>query len=162
MRLRSGLFALLAAPLAAACAPTPVDVSLAFPSRDTFLYSDFARLLVYEVDIADATESCAAILDDVAAGQFGAPVYDTDWTEVCGFRAGGVRFEDIPPGPHAFVVVTRDQSNTALLSGCRVAEAYEGAPAVRVALFPTPSYDDATTGRTLSCTNEDDKCRSGC
>ena len=152
----------LAAALLASCAPTPVEVDLTFPSRETFLYSDFGRLLVYEVELDAPDQSCPALLNEVAADRFGAPVFDSDWTPVCDFREGGIALDDVPPGPHAYVVLTRDDSNNRLLAGCRVGEAYEGAPAVSVALFPTPTYHDATTGRTLTCTNEDDKCRGGC
>ncbi|MFK7989828.1 MAG: hypothetical protein AB8I08_27665 [Sandaracinaceae bacterium] len=160
------LFTLVSAVLLAAgvagCAPTPVDVEMSYPSRDTFLFSDFGRLLVYEVELDAPAENCPALLEDISAGEFGAPIYDSDWTAVCDFRAGGVGLDSVPPGPHAYVGITRDESNNLLLAGCRIAEAYEGAPAVEVRLFPTPTYHDAVEGRSLSCTNEEDKCLTGC
>lgn len=156
------VLALLAFASLAGCAPTPVDVEMSFPSRDTFLFSDFGRLLVYEVDLEVNGQNCPALIDGIGAGEFGAPIYDSDWTAVCDFRAGGVGLDSVPPGPHAYVGITRDESNNLLLAGCRIAEAYEGAPAVEVRLFPTPTYHDAVDGRVLSCTSEEDKCLSGC
>ncbi len=144
------------------CAPTPVDVEMSYPSRDTFLFSDFGRMLVYEVELDDPAQNCPALIDGIVAGEFGAPIFDSDWTSVCDFREGGVGLDSVPPGPHAYVGITRDESNNLLLAGCRIAEAYEGAPAVEVRLFPTPTYHDATEGRALSCTNEEDKCLTGC
>lgn len=152
----------LAAALATACAPSPVEVDLSFPSRDTFLYSDFARLRVYEVDFEMTTEDCPVILDRLDGGEMGEPVLDSDWLPVCEFRAGGVSFGDVPPGPHAYVVHARDSANQVILTGCRVAEVYEDAPSVEVQMFPTGDYEDATSGRELTCTTEEDKCRGGC
>ena len=146
----------------ASCAPEPVSVQLGFPSTETFLYSDFARLLVYPSDLEDSAGGCPVLLNSATAGDFGEPVYDSDWRAVCAFREGGVRFDDVPEGPNAYLVVTRDESNNLLLSGCRVAEVYVSAPSVTVSLFPTPFYSDATAGRALVCSNEEDKCRDGC
>ncbi len=145
------------------CAPSPVDVQVGFPSLETFLYSDSGRLLVYEVDAQSGLGDCPFLLDSVARGEIGEPVLDSDWRPICEFRSGGgVSFADVPPGPHAYVVEARSQSNTILLSGCRVAEAYEGAPTVEVELFPTADYEDATSGVTLSCGSQADKCERGC
>lgn len=141
------------------CAPAPVDVELSFPSRETFLYSEFGRLRVYEVDLDMADTDCPAILDDIMATE---PVLDSDWTQICEFRAGTVGFSDVPPGPHAYVVQVRDPMNNVILEGCRVAEAYEGAPTVQVQMYPTTEYDDATLGVPLTCATEEDKCRGGC
>lgn len=145
-----------------ACAPSPIDVEMTFPSRDTFLYSDFGRLLVYEVDLEMPAQNCPAILDRISAGDFGTPVFDSEWTSVCDFREGGIGLDSVPEGPHAYVGLTRDESNNLLLSGCRIGEAYADAPAVEVRLFPTPTYEGAVDGRTLNCSSEEDKCQTGC
>ncbi|HEY8429247.1 MAG TPA: hypothetical protein VIL20_12760 [Sandaracinaceae bacterium] len=152
----------MAAAALAGCAPTPVDVQLGFPSLDTFLHSDFGRLLVYEVDPQSGLGDCPLLIDAVERRAFGDPVLDSDWQPICAFRNGGVRFADVPPGPHAYVVVARDESNAILLSGCRVAEVYEGAPTVVVELFPTENYVAATSGVTLTCSSEESKCTQGC
>lgn len=145
-----------------ACAPTPVEVDLTFPSRDTFLYADFGRLLIYEVDLEASDDGCPARLEELSTGGLGTPIYDSDWAPICDFRSGVIQFGAIPPGPHAYAALARDNANNLLLTGCTVAEAYEGAPSVPVRLFPTPAYEEMTRGRTLSCTNEDDKCTGGC
>lgn len=159
--MRSPALAVLALALAG-CAPNPVDVQVGFPSLETFLYSDFGRLLVYEVDPDTGLGDCPALIDAVGRGAFGEPVLDSEWQPICSFRNGGVQFGDVPPGPHAYVGIARDQSNTILLSGCRVAEAYEAAPAVELDLFPTSDYADVTSGVTLTCSSEEDKCQRGC
>lgn len=160
--MRRATLSALVASMTLGCAPTPVEVDLAFPSRDTFLYSEFARLLVYEVDLESPESDCPALIEGLMDDQVGDPILDTDFTEICGFRDPGVSFDSIPPGPHAYVVVARDDSSTILLTGCTVAEAFEGAPPVRVRMFPTTEYEGATSGRALSCANEEQKCRSGC
>ncbi len=148
--------------LVAGCAPTPVDVQVGFPSLETFLYSDFGRLVVYELDPQEGLGSCPAILDGIEAGDFGSVELDSGWQPICTFRNGGVQLPHVPQGPHAYVVVARDEANTILLSGCRVAEAYEGAPAVMLELYPTAEYADATEGRPLSCGSAEEKCSGGC
>lgn len=154
--------ALLTLVLATGCAPTPVDVQVGFPSLETFLYSDFGRLVVYELDPQDGLGSCPAILDGIEAGDFGSVELDSDWQPICAFRDGGVQLPHVPPGPHAYVVVTRDEANTILLSGCRVAEAYEGAPSVTLELYPTVDYAGATAGQPLTCGSAEEKCGGGC
>ena len=144
------------------CAPTPVEVNLSFPSRETFLYSDFGRLRVYEVDVTMSQADCPVLLDRLAAGSMGTPVLDSDWKPICEFRAGAVTFPDAPGGPHAYLVQARSDENTVLLEGCRVGEAYVDAPAIEVQMFPTTDYRTATQGVSLSCSTEEDKCRDGC
>jgi hypothetical protein len=146
-----------------ACAPTPVEVDLRFPSLDTFLYADAGRLLVYEVE-PDQTGlgRCPALIDGAASSVFGTPTLDTDWRPICDFRDGGARFDSVPPGPHAYVMVARDEMNVVLLTGCAVGEAYEEAPAIELDLYPTDAYASATNGRVLTCSSEMDKCARGC
>lgn len=147
----------------AGCAPTPVDVQIGFPSTETFLYSEFGRLFVYELDAETGLGECPTLLEAVGRGALGDPVLDSSWQPICSFRSGGVSFAHVPPGPHAYVAVARDQSNTILLSGCRIAEAYEGAPPVQLELFPTSAYARAVDGVTLTCGSVEDKCtRGGC
>ena len=160
---RSPARALIACALVlSGCAPTPVDVQIDFPSLQTFLHSEFGRLFVYELEPEQGLGECPALLDQVDRGAFGEPALDSDWQPICSFREGGVRFAHVPPGPHAYVAISRDESNTILLSGCRVAEAYEGAPPVELELFPTLDYARATDGVVLTCSDEQDKCQGGC
>lgn len=148
--------------LSAGCAPTPVEVQVGFPSLETFLHADFGRLVVVEVDGQGGLGACPAILDRIGAGDFGDVDLDSDWQPICNFRGGGVQFAHVPPGPHAFVAVAQDDANTILLSGCRIAEAYEGAPPVMLELYPTSDYASATEGRALTCGSAEDKCERGC
>ena len=147
----------------AGCAPQPVDVDVGFPSLSTFLFSDFGRLLVYEVEPdEEGLGSCAGLLVRAGDGNFGTPVLDSDWRPICDFRARTVAFDSIPPGPHAYVAIARDEANVILLSGCTIAEAYEGAPPVDLELYPTDVDGGATNGRSLTCSSEMDKCTRGC
>ena len=155
---RLGLLALLAA----GCAPTPVTVDVTFPSTETFLFSEQGQLLVYDVGADGGLGSCPQILEDIANNDFGAPLLDSGRRPICEFRDGGVGFDDVIPGPKAFVVLTFDDANTILLSGCRIGEAYEGALSIEVDLFPTDDYASATMGTTLMCGTADDKCARGC
>lgn len=143
--------------LALGCAPAPVEVELAFPSLETFLFSDFGRLAVYDLE-DDELGRCPAILDRIATGQFDEPELDTSWIPICAFRNGATRFPHVAPGPHAYVAVARDDANTILLSGCRVAEVYEGAPVVEVDLFPSAAYAGAVERRTVPWSSEEGKC----
>lgn len=153
----------LCALVLAGCAPAPVEVELSFPSRDTFLHGEFGRLRVFPVDLSMSDEDCPVILDRVeGGGEAGAPVLDSGWTQICEFRAGNVRFENAPAGPHAYVVQVRNRDNTVILEGCRVGEVYIDAPIIDVQMFPTEGYEDATRGVTLTCATEEDKCRGGC
>lgn len=150
--------------LLAACGPTPVEVDLAFPREENFLYSDFGRLLVYTVDPdADAGLGvCPALLEQVNAGSFGEPIFDSDPQPICAFTNGGIAFDDMPAGPHAYVALASDEGNRVLLTGCRVAEVYADAPQVEVFMYPTLEYTSAIQGRTLTCGDAAAKCAAGC
>lgn len=143
--------------LAPGCAPTPVDIELVFPSQETFLFAEFAELTVHALEPTDLG-ACPRLLDEALAGSGSAPVLDAGAESVCRYRSGAVRFDSIPAGPHGYVVLVRDASNRVLLTGCRVAEAYEGAPAIDIALFPTATYSMVTSGMTPPFPNEDAKC----
>ena len=74
--MRAALAALF---LATGCAPTPVDVQVGFPSLETFLYAEFGRLVVYELDPQEGLGACPAILDGIEAGDFGSVDLDSGW-----------------------------------------------------------------------------------
>lgn len=153
---------MLTAVLFAGCGLTPVEVDVTFPREENFLYTEFGQLLVYPVDAAEGLTDCPALLDQVESTGIGSPVLFTDRLPICDFRAGGVTFGDVPPGPHAYVMLAYDDTDNLLLDGCTIAEAYEGAPPVEMRLFPTNDYARATEGRTLACGNANDKCTGGC
>lgn len=148
--------------LLAGCGNAPVDLDLQFPSEQAFLLSDFGRLLVYELDPETGLGDCPALLEAAVAGDVGEPTMDSGQLPVCDFREPGVGFDDFPPGPHAFLVLSlRDNPQATLLAGCRVAEAYAEAPSVEVTMYPTRMYEDAVGGETSSCTVES-KCNGSC
>lgn len=142
------------------CGLTPVAVDVHFPSTETFLFSDFGRLILYEVP-DDDLGACPQLVDDTVDAVFGDPTLDSDWQPICEFSNGDVKFDDVPPGPHAYVVLARDESNVVLLAGCSIAEAYESAPPVRIDLFPTDAYDGAVEDRVPECANPMTRC-TGC
>ncbi|MCB9595520.1 MAG: hypothetical protein H6719_22560 [Sandaracinaceae bacterium] len=150
------------ASLVGGCGLTPVEVDVTFPREENFLYADFGQLLVYPVDPAEGLGDCPDLLDQVESTGIGMPVLSTDRLPICDFRSGGVSFGDVPPGPHAYLMLAYDDADNLLLDGCTIAEAYEGAPAVEVRLFPTSDYAGAIAGRTLTCGNANDKCTAGC
>lgn len=154
--------AALLALVLAGCGNAPVDLELRFPTEQAFLLSDFGRLLVYEVDPEVGLGDCPALLEAAVAGEAGAPVFDSGQLPICDFRDPGVGFDDFPPGPHAFVVLSSiDDPQATLLAGCRIAEAYAEAPAVPITMFPTRDYQDSVGGMTSNCT-EESKCNGSC
>ncbi len=154
---------LLAAALAAGgCGLTPVEVDVTFPREENFLYTDFGQLLVYTIDASEGLGDCPALLEQVESTGIGMPILSTERRPICDFRSGGVSFGDVPPGPHAYVMLAVDDTDNVLLEGCTVAEAYEGAPPVELRLFPTGDYVAATRDRVLTCGNAEDKCTAGC
>ena len=155
--MRSSLIFVL---LLSGCGLTPVAVDVRFPSSETFLYSDFGRLILYDVEETGLGQ-CPELVDSTVDAMFGEPVLDSDWQPICGFQSGDVKFDDVPPGPHAYVVLSRDENNVVLLAGCSVAEAYEDAPPVRVDLYPTDAYAGAIADRELTCDNPMTRC-NGC
>jgi len=156
---------LLLGALVVGCGPTPVTVDVSFPSTETFLFSEQGQLLVY--DLAQGPDGgglgdCPLLIEGIEGGALGDPILDSGRVPICSFRGGGVGFDDVPPGPKAYVMISYDEANTVLLAGYRVAEAYEGAPPIQVDVYPTGDYASATAGKTLSCRNADDKCPRGC
>lgn len=147
--------------LAAGCAPNPVTIDVTFPSTETFLHSEQGQLLVYDVSLEAGLGDCPRILEDIGNNDFGMPLLDSDRRPICDFRDGGVGFDDVTPGPKAFVVLAFDAANTLLLSGCRIGEAYEGAAPIEVDIFPTSAYAAVATVL-LTCGNADEKCARGC
>jgi len=159
--MRRGLWGALALVLVVGCAPTPVEVDVRFPREENFLFTDFGQLLVFTIDANEGLGDCPALLEQVESSGIGMPALQTGRRPICEFRAGGVSFDDVPPGPHAYVMLAFDDSDNLILDGCTVAEAYVDAPPVQVQLFPTSDYASSTAGRTLTCSSADDKCAPG-
>lgn len=129
----------------AGCTAENVDVTLSFPSEETFLYSYRAQISIVEVDETELG-TCPALLREVLAGTTPARlVLATSADSVCSYRNGGVIFRNIPAGPHAWIAVASNNANTPLLGGCTMSEFYDGAPEIEIDLFMTTSYRGATT-----------------
>jgi hypothetical protein len=130
----------------AGCATDPVTLDLNFPSNETFLHSEQARIVVFDVGPGGLGD-CPVLLGEVLAGApFIPPIHDTGRVSVCNFRNGGVTVGAPAEGPLAWIAVIEDASNTPLLTGCTIAEVYADAPAILIHLYPTDEYRTAVTG----------------
>lgn len=149
--------------LAMGCAPDANELELNFPSMDTFLYSSFARVEVFDVSPSELGLCPTLVGQAVRASSSRPTAYDTGELPVCDFRHGGVTFGDVGTGPKAFVAVVSDASNRVLLAGCSVSEVYEDSPPITIRLFMTDRYHEAVADLgELDCTDMDDKCERGC
>jgi len=146
-----------------ACQQEPVQVTLDFPSVETFIHSEIARLQVYPLSSQDQLQACPRlILDSINLSPPWSPVHDTGDLPVCSFYLGAAAIEDVDAGPKAFVVVVRDNVSQALLAGCTIAEVFSDGPDIEVTLFMTDQYEAATRDRVAACTEIADKCLRGC
>jgi hypothetical protein len=136
-----------------------VIVDLNFPSQETFLQSQFARVRVFDLSQDELGECPALLAEAIAVTTAADAAHDSDNVDVCD-AFGGIAFDEIGEGPKAFVVTT-SAMNEVILAGCTVAEVYPDAPAVTVHLAMTPRYAIAVTG-TSPCMSIADKCERGC
>jgi hypothetical protein len=139
MSARTYLFASLAV-LLASCAPSPVIVEMNFPTTAAFNHAEQGRLRVFR--LVDDLGICPQLLDGLPTSSFPSDVeqvFDSELTSVCIFQDGAT-IPEFGQGPHAYLVEMRSASNDLILSGCRVAEVYAGAPNVRIELHPTDAY----------------------
>ncbi len=151
----------LAAIALAGCAPDIVTVDMNYPSQETFLQSEFARIFVYPLSERDLG-LCPTILRGTLSGAaIDQAILKTDPASVCQFQRGGVVFRDIPEGPHAWVGVVTNDASVPLLAGCTVAELYVDAPEIEINLFMTQMYR-TTVPENPRCTSIADKCERGC
>ena len=154
---RTPLAAGLLLALCAGCGADPVAVELNFPSQETFLQSDFARVRVFDL-APDGLGDCPALLAAATVGTDGPtpPSHDSNNVDVCD-AFGGIAFDEIGEGPKAFVATT-SASNMVILAGCTVGEVYADAPTIVVHLEMTSAY----TTTPSDCTSVADKCERGC
>lgn len=135
------LAVVLGALLGASCAPSPVIVEMNFPTTAAFNHSEQGRLRVFRLE-PDELGLCPQLLDGLPTSSFPSSVeqvFDSELTSVCVFEEGS-SIPEFGQGPHAYLVEMRSASNDLILSGCRVAEVYAGAPNVRIELHPTDAY----------------------
>ena len=159
MTVRLAWLATVLALAAGGCSPDPVIVDLNFPSQETFLQSQFARVRVFDLS-PDELGGCPTLVGESISGTAATDaVQDSDNVDVCD-AFGGIAFDEIGEGPKAFVVTT-SAMNEVILAGCTVAEVYADAPTVTVHLAMTPRYAIAITGAS-PCMSISDKCERGC
>lgn len=140
--LRTAALASIVALSASACAPSPVVVDLNFPNTDAFMRSQQARIRVFSL-AEDQLGLCPALLEGLPTESFPLePVFDSQLTSVCAIRSG-LELPELGEGPHAYLVEALS-STRRILQGCTVAEVYEGAPNVVIALHPTADFAHAT------------------
>jgi hypothetical protein len=144
--------------LLAACAPAPLEVQLNFPTTQAFLHSNQAQLFVFPLDTSvdsdmdgapDELGVCPELLADLgtcaATCRFTVgtvsfvPSFQTEYTDVCDFRAG-MRLPEPAPGPHAYLVQVRAIDNSVIFTGCQVGEVFTGAEPILLELYPTDAY----------------------
>lgn len=144
----------------AGCANEPVTMELNFPSKETFLQSEFARVRVFDLR-EDELGICPSLVGQAISGAGGhVAALDSQNVAVCDARNGGIRFDEVSEGPKAFVA-TASRSNQVILAGCTIAEVYADAPVVVIRLAPTARYATVVT-EAPECRSIEDKCDRGC
>ena len=146
----------------AGCGGDVVDIEIRFPSQETFLRSESARVFRFGVR-PDQADLCPALLQETALGQPSTqPDWDSGLIPVCDLHAGlSVPVEGV--GHELFIVLTENEADRVLLAGCTVSASVRSGALVRLA--PTPDYVDLYVRRTaaeLSCKTPDEKCARGC
>lgn len=130
----------LAAALVAGCAPT-TTVVLDFPTQRSFEVSELVRIDVVRI-APDALGSCPDVTDATLRAEPLDVAIAVEPTSVCDIQAG-LAVGDPGSGPLAFVAQVIDDRNTVILLGCTVAEAFPGAPPVRIEFYPTAEYTES-------------------
>lgn len=137
-----------------ACQPPEVQLVLRFPSEETFLASQNARLDVY-----DGTENPDAICRALSAGQppaAGALITSSGVRDACALAEGGTTFSSVDVGRIVVFAETQSSEAQAILRGCTVVALDDTTKTVEVQLSTLPTYPDNLQ---LSCTNKTEKCQ---
>jgi hypothetical protein len=142
-----------------ACTNDPLTLELNFPSTEAFLYSEQARVLVFELGTATLGD-CPALVAESLAGST-SPARTIPKHPVCDYEGGGVSLGDVGEGPMAWVAVVEDGSSRAILAGCTVAEVYADAPDVVIHLAQTSQYF-MSRAAPPTCSTVVEKCGGGC
>lgn len=145
------------------CGTETVTVDLSFPSAETFVRSESARILVVPID-AGEEGVCPDLLAQARIGVLDAvAVEDTGMRNVCDFRAEQVELEALPEGLHAYVAVAQGPAGEVWLTGCTIADVYVDAPPLRIVLDSTDEYRRAfPAGHPRAICTPDAKCELGC
>ena len=145
----AGLFALVGG---VACNVPDIEYVLVFPSLETFLLSQNARVEIYSSEDDQPDAICRTLSVNQSPGA--EPLDSTGKREVCEFQSGLV-FEGVGVGRLVFFAEAQDQAGTALMRGCRVADVYADSAPIEVTLATLPTYPDIVA---LTCDSVEDKC----
>lgn len=155
------IFSIASVLVMCACADPVVEIQLSFPSEDAFLRSNTASLDIFSGDTAGA---CDALLANPNVAPPGAEAAAASGVlDVCAFDKegdGGVVFEKLPLGKHAFFAQVYSGSNDVILRGCTIQEVAatreEDPTPVVISMAKTSAFVDDDE---LTCANAQDKCQ---
>ncbi|RLB52881.1 MAG: hypothetical protein DRJ42_13550 [Deltaproteobacteria bacterium] len=146
-----------------ACAPADFEIDANFPSEETFLWTEFGRIVVFE--IAEPGQ-CPGLINEVETGSVSSTVIlDTGQAPICEFPAGRIGFDEIPDELLAFVFIGSNEANLPLLHGCRELRPYRDTAdggTIQVRLTPHPVNYAAHAIGTPDCSSIMAKCGGGC
>ncbi len=144
------------------CGGDTVNVDVNFPSQETFLRSESARVFRFKLR-EDQRDLCPNLLRETALGQPSTtPDWDSGLVPICDLHEGLTVPVD-GSGWRAFIVLTENEADQVLLAGCTVTNTAPSGVTVRLA--PTPTYVQLYVDGTpavLSCKTTDEKCETGC
>lgn len=152
--------------LSTACYPEPMELGVSFPTEQSFYYSDYAELYMFNISEGERGDSCPELMIGLLNGTAEqSPRESSGAIDVCDLRSGGFRFEDIGEGTRAFVVIVHavDAGASPLLFGCVTADTYVDSEDVVIELTPVEGSAEVMEDiGELDCASIDDKCRGGC
>lgn len=148
------------------CEPDPIGLDVSFPTEESFLYSDYAEIYMFDISAAERGQVCSelliGLLNDTLERE---PVSSSGPLSACDLRSNGYTFEDIGEGTRAFATIVNavDAGTTPLLYGCVTADTYVDSPSVTLELMTVLGARDLIeTIGTLGCRNVEEKCRGLC
>ena len=147
----------LAALCASGCAPPEVTFRLRFPSEETFLMSNTARVEIYDGSGTEE-ESPDAICRALSIGHPAplATLHSSGVRDVCEFNSGLV-LKDVGTGRRVFAASAADAGETTILRGCAVLDVTPDREVIEIQLSTLPTYPDAPTP---ACPNLQRKCEA--
>jgi hypothetical protein len=138
----AGMFAI------SSCSGPTVPLSLGFPSNEAFLVTTSIDIEI--VPLGESTDQCAPLLGNAIQGTDVHASISALGLAPCDVLHG-ITLPDPGSGAFAYIVLGR-ATNGVILAGCRVGDAYPGAPAIEVDLYPTTTaaYSTAVTAAHLA------------
>ncbi len=156
--MKAALFAL--AVCYAGCAAPTEPFTLDFPSRDAFVRSVSAEVMLIPLAPTDL-DACTRLVVDGELGGL-ADAETTGSAPVCAFRGGEVTYPSAPEGAVAYVALARDDGGRVLFSGCTVRNVYVDSAPLEIVLTPTEHYREEFRGAPAETCRVEEKCGAGC